>query len=47
MGSEQGGMVLDLVYGSFEKLVEIIWRDWFAEGDVDGEVGVDAVRCSP
>ena len=47
LGSEQGGMVLDLLFGGFEKLVEIIRRDWLAEGDVDGEVGANAIVCSP
>lgn len=47
MGSEQGGMVLDLLFGGFEELVEIIGRDWLAEDNVDAEVGADAVICSP
>lgn len=47
LGSEQGGMVLDLLFGGFEELVEIIGRDWLAEDNVDAEVGADAVICSP
>ncbi len=46
-GAEEGGAIMDLLFGEEEEIVEGLGGGGVGEGDVDGEVGADVVVCSP
>ena len=46
-GAEQSGVIMGLLFGKQEELIQRFGRGGVVERDVNGEVGIDAVICSP